>query len=186
MGKIKYLIIGLLLVLPFIVFGEDVIIGDGKYCDELNWSKNIILDSDYVTDGVCGSIDRSDFTIDCKGHSITGLNDGTTGIVINGGARAVRQKIVIKNCVFKDLGMGVFFDFVDNSSIENSNFINNSLGLSVFLSNDNEFIDLTFDKNDRALDLHTSSDNTFSQMDYINNLEDTYVTQSFDNVGVLG
>jgi hypothetical protein len=102
---------------------------------------NEVVDSDFellrdltcITKGLI--IGADDITIDCTDHKITGIN-GEVGIEAEG-----RKGIAIKNCDISGFTRGIFFNNVEDSTINTSGLSDNENGIElrdssgIFMSN---------------------------------------------------
>ena len=99
---------------------------DFMECDLCNVHFNDIpngeikLTKDYTCEKIFGPwIESDNVVFDCDGHTISGTNEGYSGIIVSG------ANVVIKNCIFKDFAWGVNANG-ENVHIENVHSYDNS------------------------------------------------------------
>ncbi|MBN2330327.1 MAG: right-handed parallel beta-helix repeat-containing protein [Candidatus Aenigmarchaeota archaeon] len=82
--------------------------------------------------GTCFTINVSDVTLDCSGHSIRGSSEpGTYGIIANSSEGSEFINITIMNCNISKWDSGVYFRYVNDSAILNSTGQNNTYGFYI-------------------------------------------------------
>jgi len=106
---------------------------DVGVCRTLSSSGSYKVINALSTTGTCITITSSDVTLDCQGFNIDGDDSGTDyGINVSGTSGSEFTNITINNCNITDFERGIYFTYVDNSSIDNSSS-NSNLNYGIFL-----------------------------------------------------
>jgi len=182
--KKKQVFSGILLFLIAIITSTFV----SAACGTLNG--DYTMSGNELTVGDCFTIGTNSITLNCAGHSITGLNTGT-GIKMNG-----RSSVVIKNCDIKNfdtginisnsnsvtvnntnissVNIGIFIDPSTGAKIRDIAVVNGNIGFKLDDSDNGVFEDVTVTScDDIGLDIGpASSGNAFSQCDFSGNTID--------------
>ncbi|MBD3418454.1 DUF11 domain-containing protein [Candidatus Micrarchaeota archaeon] len=126
---------------------------------------------------VCVLINTSDVYLDCNGHKISGngIPGDVAGLLVNGSAGNIYQNITLFNCSFDSYGnpndgYGAFLYYAGNSTLSNCTFRNNTdYGLQVENSGDINISMNRFFNNSVGLQLFSSDNNNVTSNYAYNN-----------------
>ncbi len=142
---------------------------DVTVCKTISSAGTYTLQNNLSTIDTCIAITANDTILDCAGYNIDGdgsIND--YGIFVDGTSSSNKlYNNSIYNCNITDFGRGVYFDYTDNSSINNITATGiTSSAFYVYLSNNNSFSNFTIGdattSTTYGVYMVGSSDNNFS------------------------
>jgi len=126
-----FLVLGIMsVVIPYATASYEVIINTSDTQFYLN---NTIPDNSENDSGIL--INASNVLVDCNGYNISGIDiDGSYGIYVGNASN-----VTIQNCYIKDMGFGIYFYDVNDSTIVNTTF-NDTKTDSITLNGRNDTI----------------------------------------------
>ena len=99
-------------------------------------STTYVLQNDVSTNGTCFIINADDITLDGQGHNVDGIGSiYTQAIFVQN-----KENILIKNFNITEFGVGIYFDSVDNSIVENNEITSSSTGAFYSIDSHSNFV----------------------------------------------